>query len=66
VALTNGNELYEKKFGYIFIVCATGKTAKEMLTILNSRINNNPQQELKIAMDEQNKITKIRLEKLLS
>lgn len=66
VALANGNELYEKKFGFIFIVCATGKTAKEMLEILNSRINNNPQQELKNAMDEQNKITKIRLEKLIS
>ena len=47
-------------------MCATGKTAKEMLEILNARINNSPQQELKNAMNEQNKITKIRLEKLIS
>jgi 2-oxo-4-hydroxy-4-carboxy-5-ureidoimidazoline decarboxylase len=65
VALAKGNEAYEKKFGYIFIVCATGKTADEMLALLNARLANDAATELKIAMNEQNKITHIRLEKLL-
>jgi 2-oxo-4-hydroxy-4-carboxy-5-ureidoimidazoline decarboxylase len=57
--------LYEKKFGYIFIVCATGKTAEEMLALLNERLKNDPEAELLIAAKEQNKITRLRLEKLL-
>ncbi len=63
-ALANGNVLYEKKFGYIFIVCATGKSAAEMLAILESRLDNPPDVELNIAAQEQNKITRLRLEKL--
>ncbi|MES2836649.1 MAG: 2-oxo-4-hydroxy-4-carboxy-5-ureidoimidazoline decarboxylase [Bacteroidota bacterium] len=66
IALAEGNETYEKKFGYIFIVCATGKSAEEMLALLNARISNDADKELKIAMNEQNKITHIRLEKLLA
>ena len=62
--LAERNREYEEKFGYIFIVCATGKSADEMLEILNSRINNSPEEEIKNAMDEQSKITKLRLEKL--
>ena|ERR1700751_4998727 len=65
VALSDGNEAYFKKFGYIFIVCATGKTAEEMLALLNARLTNDANTEIKIAMDEQNKITHIRLEKLI-
>ena len=64
--LAEGNIAYEKKFGYIFIVCATGKTAKEMLGLLNGRINNLAAKEYDIAKVEQLKITKLRLEKLLS
>ena len=64
--LSEGNRLYEEKFGYIFIVCATGKSAEEMLEILNARLPNSPETEILIAMQEQNKITKIRLEKLLA
>jgi 2-oxo-4-hydroxy-4-carboxy-5-ureidoimidazoline decarboxylase len=64
-ALAKGNEEYEDKFGYIFIVCATGKSADEMLTVLKSRLFNDPEKEIKIAADEQNKITRLRLEKLL-
>ena len=64
--LAEGNQLYEEKFGFIFIVCATGKSAKEMLTLLRNRFPNSPEEELKNAMVEQNKITKIRLEKLLA
>jgi 2-oxo-4-hydroxy-4-carboxy-5-ureidoimidazoline decarboxylase len=65
-ALADSNQKYEKKFGYIFIVCATGKSADEMLAILETRLQNSPEVEIEIAADEQNKITKMRLEKLLS
>ncbi len=58
------NEAYERKFGYIFIVCATGKSAYEMLGILKRRIDNPPDEELKTAIEEQKKITRLRLEKL--
>lgn len=64
--LAQGNTDYENKFGYIFIVCATGKSAEEMLALLKARLQNDAQTELKIAMGEQNKITHIRLEKLLA
>ncbi|MBX7046263.1 MAG: 2-oxo-4-hydroxy-4-carboxy-5-ureidoimidazoline decarboxylase [Ignavibacteria bacterium] len=62
--LAEYNQRYEAKFGFIFIVCATGKTADEMLALIKERINNDYNTEIKIAMGEQNKITKIRLEKL--
>lgn len=64
-ALAKGNEEYEKKFGFIFIVCATGKSAEEMLALLQARLPNTREEEIKIAMDEQNKITQLRLQKLL-
>lgn len=65
-ALAAGNAAYERRFGYIFIVCATGKSAAEMLDLLKSRLGNEPGAELRLAAGEQNKITQIRLEKLLS
>ncbi len=64
LALAEGNRAYEAKFGYIFIVCATGKTAPEMLVLLQQRLNNVPEKELAIAAAEQAKITRIRLQKL--
>lgn len=64
-ALAEGNRLYEEKFGYIFIVCATGKPAEEMLGLLQQRLNNEPEDEIRIAAAEQNKITKLRIIKLL-
>lgn len=64
-ALAEGNRLYEERFGYIFIVCATGKSAEEMLSLLQVRLNNKPEDEIKIAAAEQNKITKLRLQKLI-
>lgn len=64
-ALAEGNRAYQAKFGYIFIVCATGKTAEEMLSLLRERMKNEPQAELRAAAEEQLKITRIRLEKLL-
>ncbi len=60
------NQKYFDKFGYIFIVCATGKSAQEMLNLLESRFPNLPADELPIAATEQNKITILRLRKLLS
>lgn len=64
-ALSEANRLYQEKFGFIFIVCATGKSADDMLQLLTVRLNNKYEDEIKIAMEEQNKITAIRLEKLL-
>jgi 2-oxo-4-hydroxy-4-carboxy-5-ureidoimidazoline decarboxylase len=64
--LSEGNRLYEEKFGYIFIVCATGKSAEEMLSILESRLPNDAAEEIKMAADHQMQITKIRLDKLLN
>ncbi len=64
--LAKSNQSYQEKFGFIFIVCATGKTAIEMLKLLNDRINNEPEKELHIAINEQNKITHLRIDKLLS
>jgi 2-oxo-4-hydroxy-4-carboxy-5-ureidoimidazoline decarboxylase len=58
------NKAYKEKFGYIFIVFATGKSAEDMLQLLKERINNDPALEVNIAMEEQHKITKLRLEKL--
>lgn len=65
-ALALGNQDYENRFGYIFIVCATGKSAQEMLSLLQARLGNAPETELAIAAGEQAKITRIRLEKLLN
>ncbi len=65
-ALAEANRLYEEKFGYIFIVCATGKSAEEMLALLEERLNNKPEDELRIAAAEQLKITKLRLQKLIA
>lgn len=64
--LAKGNADYEDKFGFIFIVCATGKTADEMLALLNERLPNDQEKELRIAAGEQAKITRIRLEKLIA
>jgi len=65
-ALAELNETYEKKFGYIFIVCATGKNSEEMLRILRERLPHDKDEELRIAAAEQAKITELRLRKLLS
>jgi OHCU decarboxylase len=64
-ALAAGNQDYEHRFGFIFIVCATGKSSKEMLAILSGRLQNDAATEMGIAAEEQQKITRLRLEKLL-
>jgi 2-oxo-4-hydroxy-4-carboxy-5-ureidoimidazoline decarboxylase len=60
-ALAAGNRAYEERFGYIFIVCATGKSAREMLELLEQRMSNDAEIELRAAANEQAKITEIRL-----
>jgi 2-oxo-4-hydroxy-4-carboxy-5-ureidoimidazoline decarboxylase len=60
-ALAEGNRAYEEKFGYIFIVCATGKSADEMLALLHQRMPNDAATEIRIAAEEQSKITALRL-----
>ena len=64
--LTRANEEYEENFGYIFIVSDTEKSAEEMLTILQQRLYNSPHDELMIAAAEQEKIIKLRLQKLFA
>jgi 2-oxo-4-hydroxy-4-carboxy-5-ureidoimidazoline decarboxylase len=64
-ALADGNREYEAKFGRIFIVCATGKSAVEMLAILDLRMKNDPARELKEAAEQQRQITQLRLRKWL-
>jgi OHCU decarboxylase len=64
--LVAGNRTYEDRFGYTFIVCATGKAAEDILDILERRLRNQPGDELQIAADEQRKITALRLEKLIT
>lgn len=59
------NRDYEERFGHIFIVCATGKTAPEMLAIIQERMRNSPVDELRAAAEEQRKITHLRLLKLV-
>lgn len=64
-ALAEANRAYESKFGYIFIICATGKSSDQMLALLKERIRNDPGTELRIAAGEQDLITQLRLKKLL-
>jgi len=64
--LDRANRAYFEKFGYIYIVCATGKSAEGMLAILNQRLQNDLPSELSIAAEQQRLITRIRLEKLLA
>ena len=65
-ALAEGNREYEQRFGFIYIVCATGKSSAELLKILNTRLKNAAETELRNAAEEQRKITRLRLEKLLN
>lgn len=65
-ALAESNLKYEQRFGFIYIVCATGKSSEELLKILQSRLRNDPETELRNATEEQRKIIRLRLEKLLN
>jgi OHCU decarboxylase len=65
-ALAQLNREYEDKFGFIFIVCAAGKSADEMLAMLRERLCNDAEVEMRIAATEQAKITELRLKKLVN
>jgi OHCU decarboxylase len=57
---------YQERFGYIFIVCATGKSSEELLALLDARLSNDPQTEIVVAAGEQRKIIALRLRKLVT
>ena len=63
-ALAAGNREYEERFGYIFIVCATGRSADGMLALMRARLTNDPDTEIRIAAGEQARITALRLRAL--
>jgi OHCU decarboxylase len=63
--LAAANQLYESRFGHIFLICATGKSGAEMLAALGARLGNDPATELRVAAGEQVKITRLRLARLL-
>lgn len=63
--LVSANREYEEKFGFIFIVCASGKTAEQMLALLRGRMGNDSEAELRVAMEEQWLITQLRVRKFL-
>jgi 2-oxo-4-hydroxy-4-carboxy-5-ureidoimidazoline decarboxylase len=63
-ALRRANDAYERRFGFVFLICATGKTAPQVLSALETRIGNDAETELRIAAAEQANITRMRLEKL--
>jgi 2-oxo-4-hydroxy-4-carboxy-5-ureidoimidazoline decarboxylase len=65
-SLAERNHEYERRFGHVFLICATGKRADDMLANLEQRIANDPATELRIAAGEQAKITQLRLDKLLA
>jgi OHCU decarboxylase len=63
--LADANREYEERFGHIFIVCASGKNAAEMLRLIETRLHNDARVELAVAAEEQRKILQLRLDKLL-
>lgn len=65
-ALAEVNRAYEVRFGHVYIVCATGKSAEELLALARIRLGNDPDTELTVAAAEQAKITRLRLERLLT
>jgi 2-oxo-4-hydroxy-4-carboxy-5-ureidoimidazoline decarboxylase len=65
-ALARGNAAYFDRFGYSFIVCATGRSAAEMRVMLERRLGNDPESELAAAAAEQRRITALRLDKMLA
>ena len=66
MALAEGNRAYEKRFGHVFLICAAGRTADELLGELHGRLGNDPATELRIAAGEQAKIIQLRLGKLVT
>jgi OHCU decarboxylase len=63
--LANANVEYEHRFGRVFLICATGKSAEEILAAARERLHNDPERELRVAAEEQRQITRLRVRKLL-
>ena len=63
--LASANAEYEERFGHVFLICATGKSAAEILANARSRMHNDPDDEMRVAAEEQRCITHLRLRKLL-
>jgi len=66
IELADAQRAYEARFGHIFLICATGKSAEEILAAVRARMRNDAAAELRVAAEEQRKITRLRLEKLTS
>jgi allantoicase len=66
LALAEGNRAYEAKFGWVFLICASGKPAEEMLAALEARLHNDARTEFPLAVEEQKKITRLRMARLLT
>lgn len=65
-ALAEKNLCYEDTFGYVYLVCASGRTAEELLAILTDRLDNDPETERRVMRSELAKINRLRLSRLLS
>jgi 2-oxo-4-hydroxy-4-carboxy-5-ureidoimidazoline decarboxylase len=65
-ALADGNQAYERRFGHIYLVCATGRSGPELLALLRQRLGNGPAAEWRVVRAELEKINRIRLAKLLA
>ena len=65
-ALASGNRTYDEKFGYVYLVCASGRSAEELLDILTDRLANDPETERRVMRSELAKINRLRLQRLLS
>ncbi|MGW4326692.1 2-oxo-4-hydroxy-4-carboxy-5-ureidoimidazoline decarboxylase [Nocardia sp. NPDC004573] len=65
-ALAEGNRVYEERFGHIYLVCASGKSGEELLTLLTARLRNDPETERRVVRTELAKINRIRLRALLA
>ena len=63
--LAEKNRAYDDKFGYVYLVCANGRTAEELLAILTDRLDNDPETERRVMRSELAKINRLRLERLL-
>ncbi|BBX52631.1 2-oxo-4-hydroxy-4-carboxy-5-ureidoimidazoline decarboxylase [Mycolicibacterium poriferae] len=64
--LAEKNRAYDDKFGYVYLVCASGRTAEELLAILTDRLDNDPETERRVMRSELAKINRLRLERLLT
>jgi 2-oxo-4-hydroxy-4-carboxy--5-ureidoimidazoline (OHCU) decarboxylase len=65
-AIAAGNAEYEQRFGHVFLISAEGRSAEEILANLRARLGNDADTELRVAAEEHRRITRLRLQRLLS